>query len=127
MFSGGRTWFCSEVPHEPEFPFWPQERHHSTPVSPVRDIVKRFFIGSTPDGLPSAPVQPKIAPFVAYFYNTSPYPSQFIDGFRCRLDQDPPIPSVSVAARSGPASPRTAGASDAPPPARASSSEHVSP
>jgi hypothetical protein len=21
----------------PESPFWPQERHHSTPVSPVRD------------------------------------------------------------------------------------------
>jgi hypothetical protein len=67
---------------KPEFPFWPQERHHSTPVSPVRDTVKRFFIESTPDGLPPAPAQPKIAPFVAYFCNTSAYPNQLIDGFR---------------------------------------------
>src|ERR1039458_1562419 len=59
------------------------QRHHSTPVSPVRDIVKRFAIGSTPDGLPSTPAQCKIAPFVAYFCNTSPYPNQLIDGFRC--------------------------------------------
>ena len=39
--------------HKPEFPFWPQERHHSTPVSPVRNTVERFFIGSIPDGLPA--------------------------------------------------------------------------
>src|ERR1035441_7579960 len=31
-------------------------------------------------------------------------PTKFIDGFRCRLEHDPPILSVSVAARSGPAS-----------------------
>src|SRR5208283_2273345 len=67
----------------PEFPFWDQERHHSTPVWPVRDTVKRFFIGSTPDGLPAAAAQPKIASFVAYFCNTSPYPNQVIDGFPC--------------------------------------------
>src|ERR1019366_4493813 len=29
---------------EPEFPFWTRIRHHSTPVSHVRDTVKRFFI-----------------------------------------------------------------------------------
>jgi hypothetical protein len=95
---------------------WPQERHHITPVSPVRGTAKRLFIGSTPDGLPPAPVQPKVAPFVASFSNTSPYSSLFIDGFRCRLDHDPPIPSVSVAARSGPASPQTAASSDVLPP-----------
>ena len=71
------TWY------KPEFPFWDQERHHSTPVWPVRDTVKRFFIGSTPDGLPAAAAQPKIASFVAYFCNTSPYPNQVIDGFPC--------------------------------------------
>src|ERR1035441_6991291 len=36
-----------------EFPFWPQKRHHSTPVSPVRDAVERLVIGSTPDVVPS--------------------------------------------------------------------------
>src|SRR5271157_5568864 len=56
-------------------------------------------------------------PICAYFCNTSPYPNQLIDGFRCRLDHDPPIPSVSVAARSGRALPRTAAASDVLPPA----------
>src|SRR5271157_3470744 len=112
--------------HHPEFPFWPRQCHHGTPVSPVRDTVKRVFYRSTLDGLPAAAAQPKIAPFVAYFCNTSPYPNQLIDGFRCRLDHDPPIPSVSVAARCGLASPRTAAASDAPPPARTSSSAHAS-
>src|ERR1035441_8091985 len=34
-----------------------------------------IFIGNTPDGLPSTPAQPKIAPFVAYFCNTSPSPN----------------------------------------------------
>jgi hypothetical protein len=33
---------------EPEFPFWRRKRNHSTPVSPVRDTVKRLFIGNTP-------------------------------------------------------------------------------
>jgi hypothetical protein len=33
--------------------------------------VKRFVIGSTPNGLPSTPAQRKIAPFVAYFCNTN--------------------------------------------------------
>ena len=33
--------------------------------------MKRFVIGSTPDGLPSTAAQPKIAPFVAYFWNFS--------------------------------------------------------
>jgi hypothetical protein len=61
---------------KPEFPFWPRKRHHSTPVSPVRDTIKRFFIGSAPYDLPSAAAQPKIAPFVAYFCNTSPSPNQ---------------------------------------------------
>src|ERR1039458_5876857 len=46
---------------------------------------------------------------------------------RTSPDHDPPIPSVSVAARSGPASPRTAAASDILPPAKASSSGHASP
>src|ERR1035441_2471587 len=113
--------------YKPGFPFWPRKRHHSTPFLPVRDTVKPFVIGSTPDGLPSAPVQPKIAPFVAYFCNTSPYSNQLIDGSRCRLDHVPSIPSVSVAVRSGPASLRTAAESDVLPPARASSSGHVSP
>jgi len=47
-----------------EFPFWPQEWRHTTPVSPVRATAKRLSIGSAPDGLLSAPVQLKIAPFV---------------------------------------------------------------
>src|ERR1022692_1523358 len=101
----------------PEFPFLPQQQHDSTLVSLVSNTVKRFFYRSTPDGLPSAPVQPKIALFVAYFCNTSPYSNQLIDGFRCRLDHVPPIPSVSVAVRSGPASLRTAAESDVLPPA----------
>src|ERR1022692_3465264 len=112
---------------KPEFPFCPQERHHSTPVSPVRDTVKQFVIGSTPDGVPSPTSTARNCPFAAYVCNTSPYPNQLIDGFRCRLHHDPPIPSVSVAARSGPALPRTAAASAVLPPAVASSSGHVSP
>src|ERR1019366_3360243 len=43
-----------------EFPFWPRKRNHSTPVWPFRDTVKRFFIGSTPDGLPAAAASPKL-------------------------------------------------------------------
>src|ERR1035437_6095393 len=120
-----RRVFEQEIATKPEFPFWPQERHHSTPVSPVRDTVKQFVIGSTPDGVPSPTSTARNCPFAAYFCNTSPYPNQLIDGFRCRLDHDPPIPSVSVAARSGPALPRTAAASDVLPPAVASSSAHV--
>src|ERR1019366_8111061 len=109
------------------FLFPPKKPQNVPPVSLVRDTVKRFFYRSTPDGLPSAPVQPKITPFVACFCNTSPYSNQLIDGFRCRLDHVPPTPSVSVAVRSGPASLRTAAESDVLPPARASSSGHVSP
>jgi hypothetical protein len=42
-----------------QFPFWPHEWRHPTPVSPVRATVKRLFIGSAPDALLSAPVQLK--------------------------------------------------------------------
>src|ERR1017187_4814499 len=61
---------------KPEFPFWPQKPHHSTPVSPVRNTVKRLSFGSTPDDLPSAAAQPEMAPDSARFCNTSPYPTR---------------------------------------------------
>jgi len=67
----------------------------------------------------------QIAAFVPAFTTPLPDPNPLIDEFRCRLDHDPPIPSVSVAARSGPASPRTAAESDVLPPALASSNAHV--
>ena len=89
--------------------------------------VKRFVIGSTSDGAPSSTSTSRNCPFVANSCNTSLYPNQFINGFRCRMAHGPPIPSVSVAARSSLASPRTAAASDLLPPAIASSNAHVSP
>jgi hypothetical protein len=36
---------------ESQFPLWPHEWRHPTPVSPVRATVKRLFIGSAPDAL----------------------------------------------------------------------------
>ena len=78
---------------------------------------KAVFIGSTPDGLRSTPPQPKIAPFVAYFCNTSPYPNPAVDRLRCCLGHQLFIPSVAVAPRFGPASLRTAADSDVLPPA----------
>src|SRR5580704_681851 len=61
---------------------------------------KASFIGSTPDGLPSPPGQHKIAPFVAYFRNPSPYPNPAVDRFRCCLGhQLYPVRSGSTAMR----------------------------
>jgi hypothetical protein len=101
----------------------------STIVHPSRlfEYCKAIFFVSTPHGLPSTPAQPKIAPFVAYFCNTSPYPNPAVDRFHCCPGHQLSIPSVAVAPRSGPASLRTAADSDVLPPAEASGSGHVSP
>ena len=55
-------------------------------VAAFHDTVKRFFIGSTPDGLPSAAAQSKITPFVAYCCNTSP----LVPGWNQGRPQIPP-------------------------------------
>src|SRR5208283_2653782 len=60
IFSGPKSKLPGIFFLTPEFPFLARKRHHSTPVSPVRDTVKGFFYWSTPVGLPSAPVQPKL-------------------------------------------------------------------
>src|ERR1019366_3811995 len=110
-----------------EFPFFGYENSATVQPSRLFAYCKAIFIGSTPDGLPSTPAQHKIAPFVAYFCNTSPYPNPAVDRFRCCLGHQFSIPSVAVAPRSGPASLRTAADSDVLPPAEASSSGHASP
>jgi hypothetical protein len=33
----------AEITANPEFPFWPRKRRHSTTVSPVRDTVNTIF------------------------------------------------------------------------------------
>jgi hypothetical protein len=48
---------------------------HFTPISPVRDTVKRFFIGSTPDGLPSVTATPGLPILRPFFCKTSPRPA----------------------------------------------------
>jgi hypothetical protein len=98
-----------------------------TPISPVRDIVKRFSSG--------APQQSEIrtstaenCPIFRHFCNTYPSahpfsPDSAADSATLSLS----IPSAPVAVRSGPASPRTAAGSDVLPPAIARSNVHVAP
>src|ERR1019366_3827539 len=98
------------------------------PISPDRDIAKRFFYRSTPGGLPSAPARPESPHLAPCLCNTPPRPAFCQD--RCPMQTRPPslsIPSVPAVARSDPASPRTAAGSDVLPPAAASSNAHASP
>src|ERR1019366_4466673 len=112
----------------PEFPFWPRKRHHSTPVWLVRDTVKRFSSGALPTVChPHQHSPPKLPHLWPTFATPLLTPTPAVDRFRCCLGHQLSIPWVSVTARSGPASLRTAAASDALPPAVASGNAHVSP
>src|SRR5208337_3876487 len=105
FFSRSST--CSPPPFDlilfsRNFLFDLEKRHHNTPVSSVRDSVKRFVIGSTPDGLPSTPAQPKIGPFVTYFCNTSPYSNPAVARFcAAALPHQLAIPSLVERAGDG--------------------------
>src|ERR1019366_941918 len=112
----------------PEFPFWPRKRHHSTPVWLVRDTVKRFSSGALPTVChPHQHSPPKLPHLWPTFATPLLTLNPAVDRFRCCLGHQLSIPSVAVAPRSGPASLRTAADSDVLPPAEASSSGHAPP
>jgi hypothetical protein len=70
-----------------------------------------IFNGSTPDGLPSTPAQPEIAPGPNPLLKYLSFPQNpTIDRFRCCLGHQLSISSVALTARSGPTSLRTAAA-----------------